>query len=431
MSKEKYKKIKRDAKLLISKRQYRLKMWKKLEKNSFGPEITRIYNRVPDFHSNKKASKILTSTYEFKKAKNIYVEVEKSLRHAKVEVLKAKKNLYLPSKSETTILEKIVLPSDKKNLTLKDALRLEYSPKYHTDITLENKIELDMVIIGSVVVSREGYCIGRGNGYTDLNIGLLLECGMVTSKTIIVTVVSDMQVIEEISPILFKPYDIGVDIIVTRTQIIRVPQRLPRPSGIFWELLSEKRMNKTPCLHMIKKYLTKSGKEINFKEIDTDLKEDEHEYQKRKRHRKTKKAHTIRYHKSKNKDRKGRGRKYYIKLYNISSKVREWDLRDALRRRHIRPNGITWQGNYGKCVLYFTRSRYGRYTKNNMIRIANILKKLSFLVKRRCSCGNSKCKRIIVKNNIMHVKLYQYDANVKKLEIDSNSSESMSHSDKD
>lgn len=58
----------------------------------------------------------------------------------------------------------------------------------------ENKVELDLVIFGSVAVSKTGQRIGRGNGYVDLDVAVLQHCGAVTDKTIIATVVHDEQV---------------------------------------------------------------------------------------------------------------------------------------------------------------------------------------------------------------------------------------------
>lgn len=52
-----------------------------------------------------------------------------------------------------------------------------------------------MLVIGSVIVSRDGYRIGRGNGYVDLDFAILVHAGIVTPKTIIVTTVHDCQVI--------------------------------------------------------------------------------------------------------------------------------------------------------------------------------------------------------------------------------------------
>lgn len=59
---------------------------------------------------------------------------------------------------------------------------------------LENKVKLDMVVVGSVAVSRDGYRIGRGNGFVDLEIAIYLHLGIVTPETVIVTVVHDIQV---------------------------------------------------------------------------------------------------------------------------------------------------------------------------------------------------------------------------------------------
>jgi len=55
-------------------------------------------------------------------------------------------------------------------------------------------VKLDMIVIGSVAVSKDGYRIGRGNGYVDLDFGILVHAGLITKDTIIVTTVHDLQV---------------------------------------------------------------------------------------------------------------------------------------------------------------------------------------------------------------------------------------------
>lgn len=128
-----------------------------------------------------------------------------------------------------------------------------------------------MVVIGSVVVSRDGYRIGRGNGFADLDIGLLTEIGCITPQTVIATLVHDHQVVDSLPQNLFQKYDTPVDLIVTPTEVIRVGKRLPRPSGLFWELLSERRLKIVPSLQELKENLEKSGKVITLKEEDTDI----------------------------------------------------------------------------------------------------------------------------------------------------------------
>uniref|UniRef100_A0A1B0CSJ3 5-formyltetrahydrofolate cyclo-ligase n=1 Tax=Lutzomyia longipalpis TaxID=7200 RepID=A0A1B0CSJ3_LUTLO len=116
----------------------------------------------------------------------------------------------------------------------------------------DTDLKLDMIVIGSVAVDRDGRRIGKGNGYVDLDFALLVHCGVITNDTLIVTTVHDAQVSESLPTDLFKSYDVPVDMIVTPTEVIRVAKRLPRPQGIEWHLLSNRRLGIVPVLKVIK-----------------------------------------------------------------------------------------------------------------------------------------------------------------------------------
>lgn len=51
-----------------------------------------------------------------------------------------------------------------------------------------------MLVLGAVVASKTGQRIGRGNGYVDLDFGILSKSGAITDNTIIVATVHDEQV---------------------------------------------------------------------------------------------------------------------------------------------------------------------------------------------------------------------------------------------
>lgn len=55
---------------------------------------------------------------------------------------------------------------------------------------------IDVVVCGSVAVNRFGARIGKGAGYSDLEVALLIEAGLVTDDTAIVAPVHGRQVIE-------------------------------------------------------------------------------------------------------------------------------------------------------------------------------------------------------------------------------------------
>lgn len=190
----------------------------------------------------------------------------------KEKALLADKSVYLPSTRDSSALcLKVDVPADATEEQKKEALRVQDIQKFRSEIALDSGLKLDMVVIGSVVVSREGYRIGRGNGFADLDIGLLIELGAITPQTVIVTIVHDLQVLDTLPLNLFQKYDTPVDIIVTPTEVIRVAKRLSRPSGVFWELLSDRRLKILPVLQQLKEREEKAGKSISLKEEDTDV----------------------------------------------------------------------------------------------------------------------------------------------------------------
>lgn len=51
---------------------------------------------------------------------------------------------------------------------------------------------------------------------------------------------------------LFKEYDVSVDIIVTPSEVIHVTSKLAKPTGIVWNLLSQRKMNLMAVLKILK-----------------------------------------------------------------------------------------------------------------------------------------------------------------------------------
>lgn len=210
------------------------------------------------------------------------MNIDRALHDFKELALLANKSVYLPSTRDSPALcLKVDVPADATDEQKKEALRVQDIQKFRSEIGLDTNLKLDLVVIGSVVVSRDGYRIGRGNGFADLDIGLLIELGVITPETTIVTIVHDVQVVDTLPVNLFQKYDTPVDIIVTPTEVIRVAKRLPRPSGVFWELLSERRLKILPVLQQLKEQLEKSGKKITLKEEDTDI--EQHQNSRRRR----------------------------------------------------------------------------------------------------------------------------------------------------
>lgn len=66
--------------------------------------------------------------------------------------------------------------------------------KYSKPIELETKIKIDLVVMGSVAVSKEGHRVGKGEGFADLEYAMMMHLKAVTPDTVVVTTVHDNQV---------------------------------------------------------------------------------------------------------------------------------------------------------------------------------------------------------------------------------------------
>lgn len=121
----------------------------------------------------------------------------------------------------------------------------EWAANNALQVGVEHMRLVDLVVCGSVAVNRDGVRIGKGAGYTDLEIGLLQEAGLLPAQAMIVTTVHPLQVVDEALP--ETAHDFRVDLIVTPEELIEcAPAR--RPPGIIWDDLDPDTIATIPWL---------------------------------------------------------------------------------------------------------------------------------------------------------------------------------------
>ena len=118
--------------------------------------------------------------------------------------------------------------------------------KYGRPVTPQEMHPIDLVLIGSVAVSRQGARVGSGSGASDLEYALLRRAGKVREYTPIVTTVHPLQVLDD--RIAMRAHDVPVDFLVTPEHVIAAPSLYPRPRGILWDLLPDERIRAIPAL---------------------------------------------------------------------------------------------------------------------------------------------------------------------------------------
>ena len=126
-----------------------------------------------------------------------------------------------------------------------EAASRETAARIAPKIALDQMRPIDMVVCGSVAVNRQGARLGKGAGYSDIEVALLQEAGLIGPSTVIVTTVHPLQVIDAALP--ETEHDFSVDLIVTPDEVIECgPPR--RPRGLYWEHLTEDKIAAIPVL---------------------------------------------------------------------------------------------------------------------------------------------------------------------------------------
>src|SRR5689334_25182688 len=112
-------------------------------------------------------------------------------------------------------------------------------------VGVQDMRRVDMVVCGSVAVNRRGTRLGKGGGYSDIEVALLQEAGRIGPSTVTVTTVHPLQVIDE--PIPETEHDFSVDLIVPPDDVIGCdPQG--RPTGLYWNNLTAAKIAAIPVL---------------------------------------------------------------------------------------------------------------------------------------------------------------------------------------
>jgi 5-formyltetrahydrofolate cyclo-ligase len=137
---------------------------------------------------------------------------------------------------------------------IKDCTTSKGVAKWGTPVSLNEEYTVDLVIVGSTAVCPQtGARVGKGEGFAELEWGILSAQGNLNAQTtLVVTTVHDEQIVDDIPANSLTKHDVPVDIIVTPTKVIRVPNRAPKPSGIFWDLLSPQKLAQIRVLRQLK-----------------------------------------------------------------------------------------------------------------------------------------------------------------------------------
>lgn len=203
-----------------------------------------VAGNIPDFYGSEKTAAMLRTRDEWTRSRVIKANPDRAQRPIRIQALADEKLLYVAVPRMATPKPFYVLAPQQLGMSPTAAVEAA-SKGYRSLVAISDMQPIDMVICGSVAVNRAGARLGKGAGYSDLEVALLIEAGLVTEDTVIVAPVHGLQVMNDDLPT--SEHDFGVDLIVTPTEVIECP-RSPRPTGIVWRHLAPEKIAAIPAL---------------------------------------------------------------------------------------------------------------------------------------------------------------------------------------
>lgn len=250
----------------ISKAEIRQRIWDYMERNDLANFPRPVYHRIPNFKGANAAGEKVVSMDAFKKARTVKVNPDKPQEFVRYKTLEERKVLLVPTpRLRNGLFNRIVPPSEANTAMLKRCATREGITNYSTPVGLDHKVNIDLIVIGSVAVSTKGYRIGKGEGYADMEYAMMVTMGAVNQDTIVITTVHDCQVVD-IPDELTDEHDLMVDYIVTPTKIINCDGERRRPTGIQWSKVTSQMLKEIPILKDLREKERRLGKDVSLKE---------------------------------------------------------------------------------------------------------------------------------------------------------------------
>lgn len=250
----------------VSKSAIRTAVWKYIEENDLADFPRPVNRRIPNVKGAATAADFIPTMQEFKTAQTVKVNPDKPQEQARFLTLDAGKNLLVPTpRLRNGLFNRINVPAG----ATKDVLRIcstSQGVREHSEtVSLDDKVKIDLVIVGSVAVSKSGRRIGKGEGFADLEWAMMRSMGAVGPDTVIITTVQDYQVID-IPEKLMGEHDLTVDYIVTPSGITKCTGTAPKPAGIYWSKLEPSKLKRIPVLRKLMAQEREAGVDVTLKD---------------------------------------------------------------------------------------------------------------------------------------------------------------------
>lgn len=226
-----------------AKHEIRERVWTLLEQERAVPPG--VHGRIPAFFGAEAAADRLAELPVWQAARVVKAVPDKAQLPVRARALAEGKLVYMAVPKLSEELPFYLLDPATLTMPPSEAASSRVAATLARKIGVDDMQPVDLIVCGSVALNRQGVRLGKGAGYSDIEVALLQEAGLIGPETTIVTTVHSLQVVDD--ELTETEHDFSVDLIVTPDEVIECgPPR--RPHGLYWDSLSHEKIAAIPVL---------------------------------------------------------------------------------------------------------------------------------------------------------------------------------------
>jgi 5-formyltetrahydrofolate cyclo-ligase len=240
-----------DAAALTAKAQLREEVWDAVAASE-AARFPGAHGRIPNFVGAEAAAERLRGVPTWRGARTVKANPDSPQWPVRQRALEDGKKLFMavPRLAET------------KPFFLLDPERISGSPRQATSIKGASRAAVpvdvselkpvDLVVAGCVAVGEDGARLGKGGGFSDLELAVAAEAGLVGPETVVVTTVHELQV-RPAGEIPTTDHDIHVDLVVTPERVLECARPAGhQPPRLRWDELTDEKIAAIPLLERLR-----------------------------------------------------------------------------------------------------------------------------------------------------------------------------------
>jgi 5-formyltetrahydrofolate cyclo-ligase len=228
-----------------AKQVVRERVWTDLERAGAADPGARGY--IPTFAGAQEAAARLAGLPAWRQAQVVKVVPDRAQLPVRVLALEQGKLVYMAAPRLATPKPFYVLDPQALTMPPVQAAEPEVAARTALMAGTDEMRPVDLVIVGSVAVNARGARLGKGAGYSDIEMALLTEAALLTDRTVIATTVHEIQLLDEAIP--EAAHDFRVDLIATPERVIWCDQ--PRRPRVDWTGLRPEQVAAIPALQRL------------------------------------------------------------------------------------------------------------------------------------------------------------------------------------